>query len=108
GLDEIFARTDSSGAWSPLRDGLGSSLSLTDATGMTQTDYAYGAFGRSASSGSGNNNSAQYTGRENDLTGLQYNRARYYSSTLHRFISEDPIGFAGGINAYAYTADDPV
>jgi len=35
-------------------------------------------------------------------------RARYYSSTLHRFISEDPIGFAGGINAYAYTADDPV
>jgi RHS repeat-associated protein len=108
GIDEFFLRTDSSGSWSPLFDGLGSSVSLTDATGATQTEYAYGAFGQSATSGSDNNNSAQYTGRENDGTGLQYNRARYYSSTLQRFISEDPLGFGGGdINLYAYTSNSP-
>ncbi|MCI0417646.1 MAG: RHS repeat-associated core domain-containing protein, partial [Acidobacteria bacterium] len=36
-------------------------------------------------------NSAQFTGRENDGTGLYYYRARYYHPTLQRFISEDPL-----------------
>ncbi len=108
GIDEIFKRTDSSGSWSPLFDGLGSALSLTDANGATQTQYTYGAFGQSTTNGADSNNSAQYTGRENDGTGLQYNRARYYSPTLQRFISEDPLGFGGGdINLYAYTGNSP-
>jgi RHS repeat-associated protein len=74
-----------------------------------QTEYTYGAFGQSARNGSENQNSAQYTGRENDGTELQHNRARYYSARLQRFISEDPIGFSGGdINLYAYVSNDPV
>ena len=48
------------------------------------------------------------TGRENDKTGLYYYRARYYSPTLQRFIREDPIGFYGGINFYAYVRNNPV
>jgi len=59
-------------------------------------------------SGAASSSSAQYTGRENDGTGLYYYRARYYSPSLHRFISEDPIGFAGGVNLYAYSENDPV
>jgi uncharacterized protein RhaS with RHS repeats len=39
---------------------------------------------------------------------LRYNRARYYSPSLGRFISEDPIGFAGGdVNLYAYVGNSP-
>jgi RHS repeat-associated protein len=38
-------------------------------------------------------NPAQYTGRENDGTGLYYYRGRYYSPTLQRFASQDPLGF---------------
>src|SRR5438034_5543787 len=37
-----------------------------------------------------------------------YYRARYYNPTLQRFISEDPIGFAGGdTNFYAYVWNSP-
>ena len=40
-------------------------------------------------------------------TGLHYNRYRYYDPQVGRFISKDPIGFAGGLNVYAY-APNPV
>ncbi|MCI0614704.1 RHS repeat-associated core domain-containing protein, partial [bacterium] len=60
-------------------------------------------------SGAANTNSYQYTGRENDATGTFYYRGRYYQPVLQRFISEDPIEFAGGdINLYAYVINDPV
>jgi uncharacterized protein RhaS with RHS repeats len=39
---------------------------------------------------------------------LYYYRARYYHPTLQRFISEDPIGFSGGVNFYTYTENNPV
>ena len=36
-----------------------------------------------------------------------YNRHRYYGSNIGRFISKDPIGLEGGINAYQY-APNPI
>ncbi|WP_228147195.1 RHS repeat-associated core domain-containing protein [Acinetobacter sp. ANC 3832] len=36
-------------------------------------------------------------------TGLHYNRYRYYSPYVGRFISKDPIGLLGGNNNYQYT-----
>jgi len=51
----------------------------------------------------------EYTGRENDgSTGLYYYRARFHSSQLGRFISEDPIGLGAGSNFYSYVAGNPV
>lgn len=35
-------------------------------------------------------------------------RARYYDPVLKRFIGEDPIGLAGGVNQYAYVWNDPL
>lgn len=37
-----------------------------------------------------------------------YDRARYYSPRMQRFISEDPIGFMGGDNLYAYVVNNPI
>src|SRR2546425_5222325 len=34
-------------------------------------------------------------------------RARYYNPQLQRFISEDPLGFVGGINFYSYADNNP-
>ncbi|MBP6668254.1 MAG: RHS repeat-associated core domain-containing protein [Gemmatimonadales bacterium] len=50
-----------------------------------------------------------FAGREYDgESGLYYMRARYYDPALGRWISEDPIGIAGGLNVYAYAGNDPV
>ncbi len=36
-------------------------------------------------------------------TGLHYNRFRYYSPELGRYLESDPNGIEGGLNLYAYT-----
>lgn len=38
-------------------------------------------------------------------TGLHYNRFRYYSPELGRYLEEDPAGVGGGLNLYAYTTN---
>jgi RHS repeat-associated protein len=105
GVDEVFQRTDSSGARTFLLDGLGSTLALADSTPTVQTEYTYEPFGATTTIGSGTTNSFAFTGRESDGTGLYYYRARYYSPTLARFISEDPI--AAGDNLYSYASNSP-
>jgi RHS repeat-associated protein len=39
---------------------------------------------------------------------LYHYKARAYSAALGRFLQTDPIGFAGGMNMYAYVGNDPV
>jgi RHS repeat-associated protein len=108
GVDEVFSRMESGGTQSVLADGLGSTLALLNSAGVTQTEYSYEPFGNTNITGAGSSNASQFTGRENDGTGLYYYRARYYSPTLQRFISEDPANFGGGdTNLYAYVANSP-
>jgi RHS repeat-associated protein len=46
----------------------------------------------------------QWTDEE---TGFYHNRHRFYDPAMGRYISQDPIGFRGGVNLYAY-AENPV
>jgi RHS repeat-associated protein len=108
GIDEVFARTFAAGSENFVTDGLGSTVALTDAAGAVQSSYTYEAYGKAAKSGTATTNSQTYTGREDDGTGLYYYRARYYNPTISRFVSEDPIGLAGGINTYGYVGGNPV
>jgi RHS repeat-associated protein len=109
GMDEVFARTDSSGSSAILADVLGSSVALSDSSGVLQTNYTYEPFGNTSTSGTPSTNASQFTGRENDGTGLYYYRARYYSPIFQRFLSQDPLGFGGGdSNLYGYVRNSPL
>ncbi len=109
GIDEFFTRTDSAGTRSFLSDALGSTVALTDSAGAVQTEYTYEPFGKTTASGPASTNPFQFTGRENDETGLYYYRARYHAPGLHRFLSADPTGFAAGDpNLYAYVGNNPM
>jgi RHS repeat-associated protein len=108
-IDEFFSRSDTLGPRAFATDALGSTVALTDALGAVATEYTYEPFGMTTVTGTPADNALQYTGRENDGTGLYYYRARYYHPGLQRFISEDPIGFAGeDVNPYAYVRNNPL
>ncbi len=72
--------------------------------------YEYDSFGNMKHHGNKVKQPYTFTGREWDKEiGLYYYRARYYDPDVGRFISEDPIGFAGGdVNLYAYVVNNPV
>jgi RHS repeat-associated protein len=90
-----------------LSDHLGSTNGLTDSTGALTSQTAYDSFGNATNSSFSNR--YQFTGREFDnFTGLHYYRARWYDANLGRFISEDPIGIAGGINQYSYVSNNSI
>jgi RHS repeat-associated protein len=108
GLDEQLANLRSSTTSYYEADGLGMITSLSDSAGALANTYRYDSYGNLLASTGTITNSFQYAGREFDSeTGLYYNRARYYSPQLGRFVSEDPLGFDGGINLYAYVGNSP-
>jgi RHS repeat-associated protein len=109
-IDEPLARIKADGTVRYYQtDALGSIIALTDAAGTIRTQYTYDPYGNVTITGEPSDNPFQYTGRENDGTGLYYYRFRYYSPELQRFLSEDPIGFAGGdVNLMNYVGADPV
>ncbi len=106
-IDEVLAIYSNQGNRTALTDALGSVLALTDDTQAAKTSYSYSPFGETTQAGEGGN-ALQYTGRENDGTGLYYYRARYYMPDLKRFASPDPIGLEGGINEAAYALNNPL
>jgi RHS repeat-associated protein len=111
-LDELAYRRigdDASRDRYVLRDANNNVIALTDGNQQSQTQYSYEPYGVTSQIGTVDPNGQQYTGRENDGTGLYYYRNRYYSPTTARFISEDPVGWASGqTNAYAYVNGNPV
>jgi RHS repeat-associated protein len=106
GLDESYMRVGLAGATRHfVTDANNNTLRLLDYTAAVTDSYGYD--GKTTAAGATPNNQ-QYTGRENDSTGLYYYRARYYNPTTSRFVSEDPIGLLGGPNVFAYVEGDPL
>ena len=87
-----------------LADGINSTIATVDQTGTKQAQFLYEPYGQTTASGT---YPFQFAGRALVTGSLYYNRARFYSSATGRFISEDPIGLAGGPNAYSYARNSP-
>jgi RHS repeat-associated protein len=112
GVDQVFARADSTGntAWY-LSDRLGSIRLVMNPADTTTDLNTYDAFGNiTAESNQTFGDRYKWTGREYDsLIGMQYNRARYYSAQTGRWFTEDPLGFsAGDRNLYRYVSNNPL
>ncbi|HKV92926.1 MAG TPA: RHS repeat-associated core domain-containing protein [Candidatus Angelobacter sp.] len=108
-IDEPLAELRSGASVFYESDALGSITSLSSSTGAISNSYAYDAFGNAATATESFTNPYRYTARDYDPeTGLQYSRARYYDSNVGRFVSEDPIRFAGSLSFYVYTQNRPI
>lgn len=106
-LDEPYIRKGASDEFYET-DAIGTSVALTNAAGTSLTTYTYEPFGNTTQAGTASTSAFQYTGRENDGTGLYYYRARYYNPMMQRFLNEDPLEFSGGdINVYVYVRNVP-
>ena len=82
---------------------------VVNASNVLVNRYEYTAFGEAITTTEGVAQPLRFGAREYDSeTKLYFHRARYYDPQLGRFISEDPIGLNGGINAYVFAANDPI
>ncbi len=108
-IDEALSELRSGTTSYYQQDGLASVTSLSNGAGALANTYSYDSFGKLTASTGTLTNPFQYTGRDLDPEiGLNYYRARYYDPQIGRFISEDPIGFWGGIDFYSYVGNGPV
>nr|WSS66327.1 polymorphic toxin-type HINT domain-containing protein [Streptomyces sp. NBC_01177] len=107
GLDQFLTRTENGGTQVYLTDALGSVLGLANSDGTIATRYAYDPNGQTTTAGTASSNPYTFTGREDDGVGLLHYRDRYYDPETGRFISQDPIGYAGGVNLYQYALSSP-
>ena len=86
----------------------GDVVMATDTAGSIIGEYAYTTFGEPLSSSGTYTPRFGFSSKERDASGLVYYGFRYYSPILCRWISEDPIGEAGGLNLYQFCGNDPV
>jgi len=110
-LDKPLGHVENGAATFYVQDHLRSVVAWTDVAGTPIAGEGYDPFGRlTLTSGTAG---YAYTGREwDEESGLYYNRARYYSADLGRFLSVDPlpvtIRASRELNDYAYVANDPL
>ena len=109
GIDQPLTELRSGTSSYYQQDAIGSVTSLSNSSGALANTYTYDSFGNLTVFTGTVTNPLQYTGREFDAeTGRYFYRARYFDQSIGRFISEDPVGFKGGINFYAYVLNNPI
>jgi RHS repeat-associated protein len=84
----------------------GNVVGLVSSSNQVVNRYRYRPFGSSELASGPVRNDLRFHGAPTDL-GLYFLRNRWYDPTLERFLSEDPIGLAGGINPYRFVGNSP-
>jgi RHS repeat-associated protein len=93
---------------------LGHVMALTAADGTPTTTYAYQPNGlatrESVPSAAADSELFTFVGGlgvQDEGGGLFYMKNRFYDANCGRFLQKDPLGFAGGLNLYAYAENTP-
>jgi RHS repeat-associated protein len=93
-------------------DHLGSTMLLTNDNGQPTGDYyEYDSYGTPTYRTGTASTPFQWHGTLGVTTennGLVHMRARFYHPRIMRFVNEDPIGFQGGMNWYAFVSNNPL
>jgi len=90
-------------------DHLGSPRLLSAPDGSIVWAADYSSFGQARVSCSTVENPLRAPGQYFDSeTGMHYNRFRYYSPSMGRYVSRDPLGLLAGSNLYQYAANNPI
>jgi RHS repeat-associated protein len=120
GLDrQLIGRFSLGGAYkneSLIADRNGSTVKALDSTGATETNAAYfprnsfGALANVTGTGGVPLGGVGYAGAgtPNARGGFVYMRNRWYDPQTGQFLTQDPIGLAGGVNLYAYAGNNPI
>lgn len=109
GVDRPVSRTDGAGTVYYLTDHAGTVTALARPDGTLYGRYFWNPWGELVSADAGMpSQPLGWTAREYDGTGLYYLRGRYYHPGTGRFLSEDPIGLAGGLNLYSFAGNSPL
>jgi RHS repeat-associated protein len=111
GIGGLLLTKSSSAAYVLTFDGIGNVMGMVNAaTGALRTSYEYGPFGEvlRATGIAANENSFGFSTKySEEPLGLLYFGYRYYSLTLGRWLSRDPIEEKGGINLAAAFQNSP-
>ncbi|NTY93688.1 RHS repeat-associated core domain-containing protein [Pseudomonas putida] len=90
-------------------DQIGTPLELTDSDGQIIWQATYRCWGAVEQLPVNKvEQNLRFQGQYFDVeTGLHYNTFRFYDPKVGRFLTQDPIGLAGGLNIYSY-AENPI
>jgi len=95
--------------YSYLYDGKGNVTALLNNSQGVVATYTYDTFGNlMAKTGSINQPIGMSTKSYDEKTGLSYYGYRFYSSSLGRWITRDPIYESGGRSLYEYVRNNPI
>jgi len=121
-IDEVLLMKADGNDYYYAQDHLYSPAALIDSTATVIERYEYDAYGnptiwdgtfQNTRETSNYGNPYLFTGRrvdtlDNGSLKIQYNRNRYYDYYTGRWLTQDPLGYADGMNLYEYITSNPV
>lgn len=114
GANGLVSRSTSTGSTFYVFDERGNTSVRLDAAGSVLSSHAADAFGGTLAQPLGSGADDPYAGYgaqwgyyRDAETGLYLCTYRYYDATEGRWLTPDPIGYAGGANVYGYVKNRP-